>query len=213
MITYTHPIASNLPINPLVVWWLHKQTHALALTVSCICTVIHMYKYNVILSHTHTHTHTHTHIHFTFTQTHTCTHWYTHTHTLTVPSQPSMPTPRTPSTPSTPSTPGSPLKPPNIAALSTLQRKKLDFSTKLKNFKIMMTRLGFSQGSRLKFNIRRDHLLEDAYEHVMKSNLKHLQMKRLNISFKGEEGWVCSRIYIHVTYIYMVNWFGKSQMF
>ena len=53
-----------------------------------------------------------------------------------------------------------------------------------------MTRVGFSQGSRLKFNIRRDHLLEDAYEHVMKSNLKHLQMKRLNISFKGEEGWV-----------------------
>ena len=104
---------------------------------------------------------------------------------FTVPSQPS-----TPRTPSTPSTPGSPAKPPNVDKLNTLQRKKLDFSTKLQNFKIMMTRLGFSQGSRLKFNIRRDHLLEDAYEHAMKSNLKHLQMKRLNISFKGEEGWV-----------------------
>ena len=45
-----------------------------------------------------------------------------------------------------------------------------------------------TQGSRLKFNIRRDHLLEDAYEHVMKSELRHLQKKRLNITFKGEEG-------------------------
>ena len=76
----------------------------------------------------------------------------------TVPSQLS-----TPRTPSTPSTPGSPAKPPNVDKLNTLQRKKLDFSTKLQNFKIMMTRLGFSQGSRLKFNIRHDHLLEDAY--------------------------------------------------
>ena len=115
----------------------------------------------------------------------TLMHTHTLTHPFTVPSQPS-----TPRTPSTPSTPGSPAKPPNMDKLNTLQRKKLDFSTKLQNFKIMMTRLGFSQGSRLKFNIRRDHLLEDAYEHVMKSNLKHLQMKRLNISFKGEEGWV-----------------------
>ena len=47
-----------------------------------------------------------------------------------------------------------------------------------------------TQGSRLKFNIRRDHLLEDAYEHVMKSEIRHLQKKRLNITFKGEEGWV-----------------------
>ena len=118
---------------------------------------------------------------------HSCTHTHSHTltHPFTVPSQPS-----TPHAPSTPSTPGSPAKPPNMDKLNTLQRKKLDFSTKLQNFKIMMTRLGFSQGSRLKFNIRRDHLLEDTYEHVMKSNLKHLQMKLLNISFEGEEGYI-----------------------
>ena len=126
----------------------------------------------------HNNTHADLHVHV---------YMYTHIHTHT-PSHAAPPQPSTPRTPSTPSTPGSPAKPPNIAALSTLQRKKLTFSTKLQNFKIMMTRLGFSQGSRLKFNIRRDHLLEDAYEHVMKSNLKHLQMKRLNISFKGEEG-------------------------
>jgi len=46
----------------------------------------------------------------------------------------------------------------------------------------------YTQGSRLKFNIRRDHLLEDAYEHVMKSDVRHLQRKRLNITFRGEEG-------------------------
>lgn len=72
--------------------------------------------------------------------------------------------------------------------VSTLQRKKEAFSTKLQNFKVMMARLGFAQSSRLKFNIRRDHLLEDSYEHVMKSDVRHLQRKRLNICFRGEEG-------------------------
>ena len=73
--------------------------------------------------------------------------------------------------------------------VSTLQRKKEAFSTKLQNFKVMMTRLGFAQSSRLKFNIRRDHLLEDSYEHVMRSDIRHLQRKRLNIAFRGEDGW------------------------
>ena len=40
----------------------------------------------------------------------------------------------------------------------------------------------------LSFNIRRDHLLEDAYEHIMKSRIRHLQRKRLDVQFKGEEG-------------------------
>ena len=71
---------------------------------------------------------------------------------------------------------------------STLQRRKEAFPVKLQNFKMMMARLGFAQSSRLKYNIRRDHMLEDAYEHVMKSDLKQLQNKRLNITFKGEEG-------------------------
>lgn len=166
----------------------------------CVHTNLHVHVHalpNNCPTHTRTRTHAHAlsytvlysflHCCLTYTNTYSllhleCTH--IHTHTLTAPPQPSTPTP------TTPSTAVSPAKPPNMAKLNTLQRKKLDFSTKLQNFKIMMTRLGFSQGSRLKFNIRRDHLLEDAYEHVMKSNLKHLQMKRLNISFKGEEGWV-----------------------
>ena len=76
----------------------------------------------------------------------------------------------------------------SLLTVSTLQRKKEAFSTKLQTFKVMMTRLGFAQSSRLKFNIRRDHLLEDSYEHVMKSDVKHLQRKKLNICFWGEEG-------------------------
>lgn len=72
--------------------------------------------------------------------------------------------------------------------MTTLQRRKEAFPTKLQNFKMMMARLGFVQGSRIKYNIRRDHLLEDAYEHIMKSELKLLQMKRLNVTFRGEEG-------------------------
>ena len=39
-----------------------------------------------------------------------------------------------------------------------------------------------------RFNLRRDHLLEDAYEHVMKLRIRHLQKKRLHIQFQGEDG-------------------------
>ena len=74
------------------------------------------------------------------------------------------------------------------AGSGTIQRQKQAFAAKLQTFKLQLARLGFAQGSRLKFNIRRDHLLEDAYEHVMKSEIRHLQRKRLNIAFKGEEG-------------------------
>ncbi|KAL5496256.1 hypothetical protein EMCRGX_G012501 [Ephydatia muelleri] len=74
------------------------------------------------------------------------------------------------------------------SAVSPLAKKKEAFSSKLQTFKLSLARLGYAQGSRLKFNIRRDHLLEDAYEHVMKADVQHLQRKRLNIAFKGEEG-------------------------
>lgn len=82
----------------------------------------------------------------------------------------------------------SPESSPAMSSKSTLQRRKEAFPTKLQNFKMMMARLGFVQGSRIRYNIRRDHLLEDTYEHVMKTDAKLLQKKRLNITFKGEEG-------------------------
>lgn len=71
---------------------------------------------------------------------------------------------------------------------NTIQRQKQAFAAKLQTFKLQLARLGFAQSSRLKFNIRRDHLLEDAYEHTMKSEIRQLQRKRLNIAFRGEEG-------------------------
>lgn len=77
-----------------------------------------------------------------------------------------------------------------MSTKSTLQRRKEAFSSKLQTFKLQLARLGFAQGSRLKYNIRRNHLLEDAYEHVMKSDIRQLQRKRLNVTFRGEEGSV-----------------------
>ena len=71
---------------------------------------------------------------------------------------------------------------------NALQQRKEAFSSKLQSFKLQLARLGFAQGSRLKYNIRRGHLLEDAYEHVMKSDIRQLQRKRLNVTFRGEEG-------------------------
>ncbi len=91
----------------------------------------------------------------------------------------SLPPVNAPATPEHETTPGKD---------ATLQRQKHAFSAKLQTFKLQMARLGFAQSSRLKFNLRRDHLLEDSYEHIMKSEIRHLQRKRLNIAFKGEEG-------------------------
>lgn len=95
----------------------------------------------------------------------------------------------TPTPATTPTTPGAaPGGVVELSGKSTLQRRKEAFPTKLQNFKMTMARLGFVQGSRLKYNIRRDHLLEDSYEHIMRSSIKLLQHKRLNVTFKGEEG-------------------------
>jgi hypothetical protein len=68
------------------------------------------------------------------------------------------------------------------------ERKKKAFEQKLQNFRYTLNHLGYAQNNRFRFNMRRDHLLEDAYEHVMKSRIRHLQRKRLDIQFQGEEG-------------------------
>lgn len=38
--------------------------------------------------------------------------------------------------------------------------------------------------------VRRDHILEDAYDQIMKESARSLQRNRLEIQFAGEEGWV-----------------------
>lgn len=67
---------------------------------------------------------------------------------------------------------------------------KRDFDAKLRNFYKKLERNGYGQGpGKLKLIVRRDHLLEDAFNKIMSINLKkELQKSRLYISFTGEEG-------------------------
>ena len=122
---------SQLPIHTNII--LYTRIH-IDIHVTPTCVHNHIHVHDVLM-------HSQSHLQCTRAHAHSVT-FYTHTHVnmlphpFTVPSQPS-----TPHTPSTPSTPGSPAKPPNVDKLNTLQRKKLDFSIKLQNFKIMMTRL------------------------------------------------------------------------
>lgn len=64
-----------------------------------------------------------------------------------------------------------------------------DFEAKLRNFYRKLESKGYGQGpSKLKLNIRRDHLLEDAFTKIMAASKKDLQKSRLYIGFAGEEG-------------------------
>lgn len=65
-----------------------------------------------------------------------------------------------------------------------------DFDAKLRNFYRKLEQKGFGQGpNKMKLNVRRDHLLEDAFTKIMSANnKKDLQKSRLYISFAGEEG-------------------------
>ncbi|XP_069999531.1 uncharacterized protein [Penaeus vannamei] len=64
-----------------------------------------------------------------------------------------------------------------------------DFEAKLRNFYRKLESKGFGQGpGKLKLNIRRDHLLEDAFNKVMGASKKDLQKSKLYITFYGEEG-------------------------
>lgn len=65
-----------------------------------------------------------------------------------------------------------------------------DFEAKLRNFYRKLEQKGYGQGPhKFKLNIRRDHLLEDAFTKIMSANnKKDLQKSRLYISFAGEEG-------------------------
>ncbi|XP_006824928.1 E3 ubiquitin-protein ligase HECW2-like [Saccoglossus kowalevskii] len=64
-----------------------------------------------------------------------------------------------------------------------------DFEAKLRNFHRKMESKGYGQGpGKLKMNIRRDHLLEDAFNKVMATPKRDLQKHKLYITFYGEEG-------------------------
>ncbi|XP_005106125.1 E3 ubiquitin-protein ligase HECW2 [Aplysia californica] len=66
---------------------------------------------------------------------------------------------------------------------------KRDFQAKLRNFYRKLESKGYGQGpGRLKLTVRRDHVLEDAFNKVMSTPKKELQKNKLYITFAGEEG-------------------------
>ncbi|XP_055072400.1 E3 ubiquitin-protein ligase HECW2 [Misgurnus anguillicaudatus] len=66
---------------------------------------------------------------------------------------------------------------------------KRDFEAKLRNFYRKLETKGYGQGpGKVKLIIRRDHLLEDAFNQIMCYSRKDLQKSKLYVSFVGEEG-------------------------
>uniref|UniRef100_I3J7B1 HECT-type E3 ubiquitin transferase n=1 Tax=Oreochromis niloticus TaxID=8128 RepID=I3J7B1_ORENI len=66
---------------------------------------------------------------------------------------------------------------------------KRDFEAKLRNFYRKLETKGYGQGpGKLKLIIRRDQLLEDAFNQIMCYSRKDLQRSKLYVSFVGEEG-------------------------
>ncbi|XP_018012884.2 uncharacterized protein LOC108669949 isoform X2 [Hyalella azteca] len=85
-----------------------------------------------------------------------------------------------------PSPQASPALPRAVRAPAPYRR---DFETKLKNFYRKLEAKGFGQGpGKLKLNIRRERLLEDAFTKIMAAGKKDLQKSKLYIVFNGEEG-------------------------
>ncbi|XP_066029047.1 LOW QUALITY PROTEIN: uncharacterized protein [Pocillopora verrucosa] len=66
---------------------------------------------------------------------------------------------------------------------------KRDFEAKVRSFHRQLYHKGFGQGpNKVKLSIRRDHILEDAYDQIMKEPARALHRNRLEIQFAGEEG-------------------------
>ncbi|CAG0895957.1 unnamed protein product [Darwinula stevensoni] len=64
-----------------------------------------------------------------------------------------------------------------------------DFEAKLRNFYRKMEAKGYGQGpSKLKLTVRREHVLEDAFNKIMMTSKKELQRSKLCVTFIGEEG-------------------------
>merc|ERR1712020_638491 len=103
------------------------------------------------------------------------------------PSTTSPRSPRTLSSPMSPSPSNSPgLSRANARAPAPYRR---DFEAKLRNFYRKLESKGYGQGpGKLKVHIRRDHLLEDAFNKIMAASKKELSKSRLYISFGGEDG-------------------------
>jgi len=78
---------------------------------------------------------------------------------------------------------------PRVSAVVGRPQRR-DFEQKLRNFNRKLIQKGYGGGpNKLKLHIRRDHLLEDAFNKIMSvTSKKDLQKSRLYVSFAGEEG-------------------------
>ena len=66
---------------------------------------------------------------------------------------------------------------------------KRDFQAKLRTFHRKLESKGYGQGpNKIKMIMRRDHVLEDAFNKIMATPKKELQKNKLYINFHGEEG-------------------------
>jgi len=66
---------------------------------------------------------------------------------------------------------------------------KRDFEAKLRNFFRKLDTKGYGQGpGKLKIDVRRDHILQDAYNKIMSMPKKDLQKCKLSAQFDNEEG-------------------------
>ncbi|XP_065839906.1 E3 ubiquitin-protein ligase HECW2-like isoform X2 [Oscarella lobularis] len=66
---------------------------------------------------------------------------------------------------------------------------KRDFESKLRTFHRRLASAGYAKGpSRIELQLRRDHVLEDAYAGLISRTSKQLKQSRLYVKFAGEEG-------------------------
>uniref|UniRef100_A0AAQ6ABV0 HECT-type E3 ubiquitin transferase n=1 Tax=Amphiprion ocellaris TaxID=80972 RepID=A0AAQ6ABV0_AMPOC len=87
------------------------------------------------------------------------------------------------------SSPGKPLSRTQRANARAPAPYKRDFEAKLRNFYRKLETKGYGQGpGKVKLIIRRDHLLEDAFNQIMCYSRKDLQRSKLYVSFVGEDG-------------------------
>jgi len=64
-----------------------------------------------------------------------------------------------------------------------------DFETKIRMFHKQLVQSGYGQGpGKIRLKIRRNHVLEDAFEQVLKQSPRALHKEKLYIKFTGEEG-------------------------
>ncbi|XP_022917427.1 E3 ubiquitin-protein ligase HECW2 isoform X2 [Onthophagus taurus] len=83
----------------------------------------------------------------------------------------------------------SPVASPGLGRHRAPAPHRRDFETKLRNFYRKLESKGYGQGpGKFKLNIRREHLLEDAFRKIMSANKKELQKGKLCVVWDNEEG-------------------------